>query len=109
MGTAAISNAKRQSQTIYLTGSITPQNEQTQPGNSMNYVPGVESTTYNGVYAVPWTTPTSFWVFQVIECRSTSAVFGVYGANYGVIADSAFPDPVPNGTGSGNAESAITP
>ena len=79
MGTAAIWNAERRSRTIYLTGSITPQNEQPQPGNSMNYMPGVESATYHGVYAVPWTTPTSFGVFQVIECRSTSAVFGVYG------------------------------
>ena len=29
--------------------------------------------------------------------------------HYGAIADSAFPDHVPNGTGSRNAESAIAP
>ena len=44
---------EQRSQTVYLTGSITPQNEQPQPGNSTNYMPEVESTTYHGVYAVP--------------------------------------------------------
>ena len=37
--------------------------------------------------------------------RKQQRVWGHYEA----IADSAFPDPVPLGTGSGNAESAIAP
>ena len=50
------------------------------------------------------------WQINILKCIKSrenpqQRVWGHYGA----IADSAFPDPVPLGTGSGNAESAITP
>ena len=90
MGTATIYNAKRRSQTIYLTGSITPQNEKPQPGNSMNYVPGVESTTYHGVYAVPYF-PLNC-IFQITHHLQSNIHYNFMTQIYGAIF--AFKDTV---------------